>query len=60
MNWQQVPFYERIYIQAGQNFRAIYDMARDNNVTFVSGADPSVGASGGWVMVSRTKILSGY
>lgn len=37
--------------QAGQHFSAIYDFARENNVTFVGGADPSVGASGGWVMV---------
>lgn len=37
--------------QAGQQFRAIFDLAKENNVTFVAGADPSVGASGGWVMV---------
>ncbi|KAF8967507.1 FAD-binding domain-containing protein [Flammula alnicola] len=47
-----------ITIGAGQNFRAIYDLARDNNVTFVAGADPSVGASGGWVMGGGHSAMS--
>jgi len=29
----------------------VYDLARANNVTVVAGADPSVGVSGGWLMV---------
>ncbi|KAF9477860.1 FAD-binding domain-containing protein [Pholiota conissans] len=45
-------------IGAGQHFRAIYDFSRANNVTFVAGADPSVGASGGWVMGGGHGALS--
>ncbi|KAF9554873.1 FAD-binding domain-containing protein [Agrocybe pediades] len=37
-------------IGAGQQFRTILDFAKENNITFAAGADPSVGASGGWVM----------
>ncbi|KJA21009.1 hypothetical protein HYPSUDRAFT_188119 [Hypholoma sublateritium FD-334 SS-4] len=47
-----------ITIGAGQHFSAIYDFARENNVTFVGGADPSVGASGGWVMGGGHSALS--
>ncbi|KDR75664.1 hypothetical protein GALMADRAFT_226306 [Galerina marginata CBS 339.88] len=39
-----------VTVGAGQQFGAIYDFALANNVTVVSGADPSVGASGGWLM----------
>jgi hypothetical protein len=45
--------------QAGQQFRAVYDLARENNVTVVAGADPSVGVSGGWVMVRNVPRLDG-
>ncbi|KAF8187168.1 FAD-binding domain-containing protein [Pholiota molesta] len=45
-------------VGAGQHFRAIYDFAKDNNITFVAGADPSVGASGGWVMGGGHGALS--
>ncbi|KAF8165978.1 FAD-binding domain-containing protein [Crassisporium funariophilum] len=47
-----------ITIGAGQQFRAIYDFAKANNVTFVGGADPSVGASGGWVMGGGHSAMS--
>ncbi|PPQ77163.1 hypothetical protein CVT25_010791 [Psilocybe cyanescens] len=52
------PVMTAITIGAGQQFRAIYDFARDNKVTFVGGADPSVGASGGWVMGGGHSALS--
>ncbi|KAF9034094.1 FAD-binding domain-containing protein [Panaeolus papilionaceus] len=39
-----------ITMGAGAQFADIYAFATQNNVTFVGGADPSVGASGGWVM----------
>ncbi|KAJ3513633.1 hypothetical protein NLJ89_g2842 [Agrocybe chaxingu] len=43
---------------AGVNFRAIYDFARANNVTIVAGADPAVGATGGWSMGAGHGVLS--
>ncbi|KIM38694.1 hypothetical protein M413DRAFT_29932 [Hebeloma cylindrosporum] len=43
---------------AGQQFRAVYDLARENNVTVVAGADPSVGVSGGWVMGGGHSAMS--
>ncbi|KDR84449.1 hypothetical protein GALMADRAFT_133744 [Galerina marginata CBS 339.88] len=45
-------------IGAGQQFRAIFDFAKANNVTFVAGADPGVGASGGWVMGGGHSAMS--
>lgn len=46
-----VPATGAITMGAGQQFAAIYDLADANNVTFVGGADITVGASGGWVQV---------
>ncbi|PPR04848.1 hypothetical protein CVT24_007236 [Panaeolus cyanescens] len=47
-----------ITMGAGAEFVDIYAFATQNNVTFVGGADPSVGASGGWVMGAGHGALS--
>ncbi|KAH9482115.1 FAD-linked oxidoreductase phmC [Psilocybe cubensis] len=47
-----------ITIGAGQQFRTIYNFAKSNNITVVGGADPAVGASGGWVMGGGHSALS--
>ncbi|KAF9034095.1 hypothetical protein BJ165DRAFT_746484 [Panaeolus papilionaceus] len=47
-----------ITMGAGAEFIDIYAFATQNNVTFVGGADPSVGASGGWVMGAGHGALS--
>ncbi|KAF9535189.1 FAD-binding domain-containing protein [Crepidotus variabilis] len=39
-----------ITIGAGVQFQTAYEFAKENGVVFLGGADPSVGASGGWVM----------
>ncbi|KAJ3513634.1 hypothetical protein NLJ89_g2843 [Agrocybe chaxingu] len=43
---------------AGVQFQAVYDFARANNVTIVGGADPAVGATGGWSMGAGHGALS--
>ncbi|KAF9035121.1 hypothetical protein BJ165DRAFT_1615500 [Panaeolus papilionaceus] len=47
-----------ITMGAGAMFINIYAFATQNNVTFVGGSDPSVGASGGWVMGAGHSALS--
>ncbi|KAF8876324.1 FAD-binding domain-containing protein [Infundibulicybe gibba] len=45
-------------IGAGQQFNEIYALAEENNVTFVGGADTTVGASGGWIQGGGHSPLS--
>ncbi|KAK5996032.1 FAD-linked oxidoreductase phmC [Cladobotryum mycophilum] len=43
---------------AGVNFDQVYTFAHQNNVTFLGGSGPTVGASGGWAMTGGHGILS--
>ncbi|KAF8887279.1 hypothetical protein CPB84DRAFT_1787041 [Gymnopilus junonius] len=45
-------------VGAGQQFNSVLDFTDANNVTVVSGADPGVGISGGWVMGGGHGVLS--
>ncbi|KAF8877997.1 FAD-binding domain-containing protein [Infundibulicybe gibba] len=45
-------------IGAGQQFGEIYDFSEANNVTFIGGADITVGASGGWVQGGGHSAMS--
>ncbi|PPQ74692.1 LOW QUALITY PROTEIN: hypothetical protein CVT26_007602 [Gymnopilus dilepis] len=53
-----VPPTTAVTAGAGQQFNNIFGFAVANNVTIVSGADPGVGLSGGWVMGGGHSALS--
>jgi len=45
-------------VGAGVNFEEVYTFANQQNVTYLGGSGPTVGASGGWLMTGGHSILS--
>lgn len=50
--------YNAITMGAGVNFDEVYRFANDNNVTYIGGSSPTVGASGAWVMNGGHGLLT--
>lgn len=47
-----------ITVGAGANFDQVYKFASEKGVTYLGGSGPTVGASGGWVMMGGHGVLS--
>ena len=54
----QHPATAAIITGAGVNFDQVYSFAHQQNVTFVGGSGPIVGASGGWTLTGGHGVLS--
>ncbi|KAF8871186.1 FAD-binding domain-containing protein [Infundibulicybe gibba] len=53
-----VPGVTAFTMGAGQQFKALYALAEQHNVTFLGGASTTVGASGGWIQGGGHSALS--
>jgi hypothetical protein len=50
--------FRAITVGAGVTFEQVYKFADDNEVTFIGGYAQSIGASGGWMMVCSSSMLT--